>query len=121
VSAYVDGVRARWRDGLQVSLAVVVDGALVGGCDLDHLDAERPDLGYWIAAVARGHGYATRAARLLLDWASTSLDLGVVDVEVEHDNAASIAVAARLGFTRVAGAERTDGARRLAVWRWTRP
>jgi RimJ/RimL family protein N-acetyltransferase len=119
VSAYVDGVRARWQDGLQVSLAVVVDGALVGGCDLDHLDTDRPDLGYWLAPDARGHGDATRAGALLLAWAEHQLGCSRVCLEVEADNAPSIAVAARLGFVRAHGVERTVDDRRLRVYQLT--
>jgi RimJ/RimL family protein N-acetyltransferase len=115
-AAYIEGVAARWRDGLQVSVAVTVDGALVGGCDLDHLDTDRPDLGYWLAPEARGQGHATRAARLLLDWAAATLGVTDVCIEVEPDNASSIAVAARLGFARAEGAARTDGAHSLQVY-----
>jgi RimJ/RimL family protein N-acetyltransferase len=115
-AAYVDGVAARWRDGLQVSLAITVAGALAGGCDLDHLDTRQADLGYWLARDARGYGYAARATRLLLDWAAASLDVTEVCVEVEPDNAPSIAVAQRLGFVRAEGVERTDGARSLQVY-----
>jgi RimJ/RimL family protein N-acetyltransferase len=113
-AAYVEGVAARWDDRRQVSLAIVAGGDLVGGCDLDHLDTEHPDLGYWLAAGARGHGYATRGARLLLDWAGSELAITDVCIEVELDNAASIAIAARLGFAPAPGVERTDGARRFA-------
>lgn len=119
IRAYVEGVNARWRDGAQLSLAVLADATLVGGCDLDHLDAEPPDLpdlGYWIAAPARGNGYAMRAAQLLLECAALDLDLAEISLEVEPDNRASIAVAERLGFTRLAGVERSEGARRLAVY-----
>jgi RimJ/RimL family protein N-acetyltransferase len=116
VSAYVQGVAARWRAGLQMSLAVRAGDALVGGCDLDHLDAARPDLGYWVAAWARGQGYARRAGTVLLGWASESLDAEEVQIEVEPDNAASIAVAMRLGFAKLSDVERADGPRRLAVY-----
>jgi len=114
-AAYVRGVSERWRDGLQVSLAITADDALVGGCDLDHLTT-RPDLGYWLAQSARGNGYATRAATLLLAWAAVELDVLEVVLEVEPDNAASIAVARRLGFSVLTDNERVDGARRLAVY-----
>lgn len=122
VSAYVDGVHARWRDGLQISLAIVVEGALVGGCDLDHLDTDHPDhpdLGYWLASDARGRGHATRAARLLLDWGAAALGVTEVCIEVEPDNAASIAVAQRLGFTLRVGDQRRDGTRVLVVYEVT--
>ena len=116
VSAYVDGVHARWRDGLQISLAIVVEGALVGGCDLDHLDTDRPDLGYWLAPDARGRGDATRAGKLILELAEDQLGCSSVCLEVEADNARSIAVAERLGFTRARGAERVHDGRPLLVY-----
>lgn len=114
-AAYVRGLSERWRDQLQVSLAISANEALVGGCDLDHLTT-RPDLGYWLAPSARGNGYATRAATLLLAWAGTELAVADVVLEIEPDNAASIAVASRLGFTLMVDAEREDGAPRLAVY-----
>ena len=116
IATYVDGVARRWRDGVQVSLAIVVDDTLVGGCDLDHLDGDQPDLGYWLAPSARGRGFATRASTLLLDWAHAALDLDDLSVEIEPDNAASIAVAERLGFTRMSGVETADGTRRLILY-----
>jgi RimJ/RimL family protein N-acetyltransferase len=119
ITAYIEGVAARWRDGVQVSLAVTVDGTLVGGCDLDHLDTEQPDLGYWLASDARGRGHATRAARLLLDWAAAGLGVTEVRIEVEPDNRASIAVGERLGFTPRA-TRRHDGTRVFVVYGLTR-
>jgi RimJ/RimL family protein N-acetyltransferase len=119
IAAYIGGVARRFDEGVQLSLAIVAEGRLVGECDLDHLDRDRPDLGYWLAAPARGRGLATRAAALLLDWAHATLELTAVSVEVEPDNTASIAVARRLGFTPVVGADRFDGDRRLIVYERT--
>jgi len=117
IVAYVDGVARRWRDGVQLSLAVVVGHTVVGGCDLDHLERARPDLGYWLAPGERGNGYATRAATLFLDWAGAVLGITAVDLEVEADNAPSIAVAQRLGFARVPGVETADVTRLLLYGR----
>jgi 8-oxo-dGTP pyrophosphatase MutT (NUDIX family) len=56
-------------------------------------------------AGERGHGYATRAVRVLVDWALTDRDqggLGVsrVEAKVEPDNLASNRVATRAGLRR---------------------
>jgi RimJ/RimL family protein N-acetyltransferase len=115
-TGYVKGVTGAWRDGVQLSLAIEVDGAVVGGCDLDELDQATPQLGYWLAAGARGSGYATRAAGLLVEWARDARDASRLGLEVEPDNAASIKLAERLGFSRVDGVERRDGDRLLAVF-----
>jgi len=114
-TGYVNGVTGAWHAGEQLSLAIEVDGAVVGGCDVDEV-GQVPQLGYWLAVRARGNGYATRASTLLFDWVRDALDAPRSELEIEPDNVASIAVAERLGFSRVAGVERRDGPRRLGVW-----
>ena len=54
-------------------------------------------LGYWIAADARGRGYATRAVILLTRWL---FDLGAARafLTVVAGNEGSVAVAGRAGF-----------------------
>ena len=116
ITAYVDGVGTRWRDGKQLSLAIVVGDDVVGGCDLDDLDTDEPDLGYWVAAEHRQRGYPTRAGELLLTWAAVNLDADRVVLMVEPDNAASLAVAARLRFHRVEGRHEIEDDRLLDVY-----
>lgn len=55
-------------------------------------------LGYAIAADHWGNGYATDAARTLINYGFTVLDLHRITVAIGPDNAASIAVVDRLGF-----------------------
>jgi hypothetical protein len=59
------------------------------------------EIGYWLHPAFRGHGLATRAARLLTE-AALAVP-GVRAVEIRHDkaNAASSAVPRRLGYTLV--------------------
>lgn len=57
------------------------------------------ELGWVLRPEARGRGYATEAARALLDWGFESFDFPYVTAMVRPDNAASIAVAERLGMT----------------------
>ncbi len=119
-TGYVAGVTGAWRDGVQLSLAIEADGAVVGGTDLDELDGDVPQVGYWLAATARGNGYATRAAALLVAWAHDVFAEPRMEMEIEPDNAASIRVADRLGFTRVEGVQRRDGDRVLEVYALSR-
>jgi RimJ/RimL family protein N-acetyltransferase len=116
IAAWLAGVDQRWRLGLQISLAVTVDGIVVGGCELDDVDTQEPDLGYWVAAPERGRGYATRAARLLVDWATALLPGTALQLVVEADNPASITVAERLGFRRVCGRTVIEDGRTLDVF-----
>jgi RimJ/RimL family protein N-acetyltransferase len=116
IDAWLTGVAERWRAGAQISLAITVDDTVVGGCELDGLDTPEPDLGYWVAAEARGRGYATRAASLLVELADERLPGAALVLLVEADNTASITVAERLGFARVAGRTVVEDDRVLYVY-----
>ncbi len=76
------------------------DGSLLGTM---YLTLAGPDdvtgeIGWLLAPRAQGHGYATEAARLLLDLAFGELGLHRVFAELDPRNAASIAVCTRLGM-----------------------
>jgi ribosomal-protein-alanine N-acetyltransferase len=76
------------------------DGAFLGWCGLvgwdpDHRSAR---LGFVLAEAAWGHGYATEAARALLQWGFDSLDLNRVQAEADTRNVASGHVLQKLGF-----------------------
>jgi RimJ/RimL family protein N-acetyltransferase len=103
-----------WRRGDAFHLAVVAGddpATILGGCDLSGLEgSEPPDVGYWLASAARGTGLAVQVVGALVEWAGTHLDAGELVLEVEPDNAASIAVAERNGF-RFDGTARDDDVR----------
>lgn len=91
---------AERAEGEGLPSVVEADGRLVGAAGL-HLRPGRlgPEIGYWIAPWARGHGYAAEAAHALAAWA---LGLGAPRVHLYADvgNAASQAAATRAGFSR---------------------
>ena len=64
------------------------------------------EIGYWVAAPARGRGVATAAVRLLSDWALGPLGLTLLEILCHEDNAPSRAVALRAGFAET-GERRT--------------
>lgn len=66
------------------------------------------DLGYWVAAGARGRGVATAAARLLCRWAFDTVDLGRLQLRAAVANEASNRVARACGF-RLEGLARHGG------------
>ena len=75
---------------------------LVGGIgimDLDDGPAEQAELGYWIARAHWGKGYATEAARVVLDMAFHALRLSRIEAGHFADNIGSGRVLAKLGFT----------------------
>jgi RimJ/RimL family protein N-acetyltransferase len=61
----------------------------------------RPEVGlYWALHPShRGHGYATEAARALIDFGFRRLDLQRIVATTEYENEASQAVMRRLGMT----------------------
>ena len=55
-------------------------------------------IGYWLAPEARGHGYITRAVRLLVRWGFDRLGLARIELTTDPENIASQRVAERCGF-----------------------
>jgi RimJ/RimL family protein N-acetyltransferase len=76
------------------------DDRLLGSFSVMELDREPGfgEIGYWVAAAARGRGVATRATRLLADWARSELGLTRIEVLPHKDNAPSRRVAEKAGF-----------------------
>jgi len=88
--------------GEELSLAVTDarGGELVGAIAARLGSAEgQVDVGYWVAAPARGRGIAVRALRLVSEWAFRALGAERVQVVAHPLNEASQRVALRAGFT----------------------
>ncbi len=79
-----------------------VDGTLVGGVLFRTMDLGRgfAEVGCWLEPSAAGRGLVSRAARVIIDWAVHERGVHRVEWQVATENAASIAVARRLGFTK---------------------
>jgi RimJ/RimL family protein N-acetyltransferase len=65
--------------------------------DRRHRHAE---VGFWLVPSARGAGLGRAAVALFVGWMFQALDLLRVEMTTTPDNAATLALAARLGFTR---------------------
>jgi RimJ/RimL family protein N-acetyltransferase len=101
---FIAACRTLAADGTGARLAVerVADKAFLGWCSLtrwnpDHRSAA---LGYCLDDAAWGQGYATEAARAVLQWAFDTLDLNRVQAETDTRNQASARVLEKLGFVR---------------------
>jgi len=92
--------RARLVPRTEYYLAVVVAGAdeLVGFVRIGLAGVRAGKLGYAIGAEHWGQGYATDAVATMISFGFTDLDLHRLSVAIGPDNAASIAVASKLGF-----------------------
>ena len=105
--AYIRYVNAGRAAGTRLALAIIAAGeprSLLGSVALNPIDWRQgaADVGYWLAAGARGRGAATRAVELLARWSLETLGLRRLELRAQEDNHASRAVAARAGFTPVA-------------------
>lgn len=99
-----DRAVARKADGALVGLVGLVPsfapfGQLPGfGGAAKALRTMEMGLFWALSPAAQGQGYATEAAKALVDWAFDSLLLDRLVATTEHDNTASIAVMRRLGM-----------------------
>ena len=75
---------------------------LIGTAGLRPLGSSGLEIFYSLAPGAWGHGYATEAARAVVEYGLGPLGLPEVLAEVDEGNAASVAVIKRLGMTAYA-------------------
>jgi RimJ/RimL family protein N-acetyltransferase len=78
------------------------------------------DLGYYLLPSFWGHGYAAEASRLVADFAFADLEKSSLVALIDLHNAASAAVAIRLGMFLEKEVPRSDGITRL-IYRLNRP
>lgn len=115
--AWIATHEAAWELGRGMVLAVVLrhTGELAGAIGLtiqpEHRSAE---LGYWIGVEYWNHGYCTEAARAVIAFAFTQLDLNRVHAHHFARNPASGRVLVKSGL-------KPEGSRAAAVMKWGRP
>lgn len=101
------------RDGLQIDnwvpgygmylIVGCADGLVLGDVGFSAPPDERGalELGYGLAASARGKGYASRGVRLLCAAAFENSGVSTIIAQTSDDNPASIAVLERCGFSPI--------------------
>jgi len=103
---FAQGWYARYEEGRETgakeAFAIVGDdGAFLGLALAPTIDAEaaEAELGYIVAARARGRGVASEALRQLTAWAFEQRGIERAYLLIDVDNAASGTVAERAGYT----------------------
>ncbi|MEV7128870.1 GNAT family N-acetyltransferase [Streptomyces sp. NPDC093260] len=96
--ARLDKDRRLRAEGTALLLAVTADGGAPLGEVMLRRAPEGTELGYAIGPAHRGQGLAVRAVRVMTAYAFEELDARQVILELEAENAASVAVATKAGF-----------------------
>lgn len=88
--------------GLDFSVTDAETGELLGAIGLHNFNERWTSAatGYWLAREARGHGYISRALRVVARWAFADLGLARLELTADPENLASQRVAERCGFQR---------------------
>jgi RimJ/RimL family protein N-acetyltransferase len=81
----------------EMVFAIELDDALIGMCSLD-LRQDGAELGYWLGLPFWGLGYATEAARALIDYGFAALGHEVLQSGARVSNPASRRVLEKCGF-----------------------
>jgi RimJ/RimL family protein N-acetyltransferase len=96
------GAPAAWQNGTAAPLGVfdAATGELLGANGLVSIDlsGRTGEIGFWVAAWARGRGVATTATRAVVRWAFEALDLNRIVWRAALGNHLSRLVATRVGF-----------------------
>ncbi|HEY6994123.1 MAG TPA: GNAT family N-acetyltransferase, partial [Xanthobacteraceae bacterium] len=71
---------------------------VLGACGIAKLDGERPEIGYWLGVPFWGKGYATEAARAVIDHAFGDLGYDHLLGGARVSNPASRRVLEKCGF-----------------------
>ncbi|MCD4671510.1 MAG: GNAT family N-acetyltransferase [Anaerolineaceae bacterium] len=96
---YLQACETGWREGTAFPWALIrkADDRLIGSAEL-RIDQYKAEIGYLIARPLWGKGYATEAARVLVDWAYAHPDIYRVWATCDAGNLASARVLEKAGL-----------------------
>ncbi|MEU9090351.1 GNAT family N-acetyltransferase [Streptomyces sp. NPDC048428] len=94
----LDRARQLRREGTTILLAITTDGGAPLGEVMLRRAPEGNEIGYAVGPAHRGRGLATRAVRVMAAYAFEELGVEQVILELEAENASSVAVATKTGF-----------------------
>lgn len=96
------GDRLAADTGWSLAIVDLHEARAVGqvGLWVTNLDKGRAELGYWVAASARGHRYAALALDELSRWAFANTEVQRLTLYIEPTNFGSMKTAERCGYER---------------------
>ena len=114
VEDWLKGRVAEMQEGKGVTFGIVLaDTSELIGCTGLHVDAEHQcaEMGFWIAGPCWGKGYATEAARAVVQFGFEALGLNRIHAHHMTKNPASGRVLEKIGMQR-------EGVLRQAIRKW---
>ncbi len=90
-------IAAANRKQAEASFAITLERTLIGVCGVDPRE-DGPEIGYWLGVDYWGQGYATEAARALIDHAFSELGYEALQAGTRVSNPASRRVLEKCGF-----------------------
>jgi RimJ/RimL family protein N-acetyltransferase len=100
LQAYKDGEADGTRDGFAIEDAETGEFLGIAGLVAIEREANQGEIGYVVAREARGRGFASRALRLVTDYALGDVGLDRVQLLIASGNTPSLRVAERCGYLR---------------------
>jgi ribosomal-protein-alanine N-acetyltransferase len=100
----ISTLRRRARMGQTMPFAVTWDGEVVGMLTVNGItwgSARWASVGYWISQSHAGRGVTPTAVALVCDHLLTTVGLHRVEIAIRPENAASLRIVEKLGFTEV--------------------
>jgi RimJ/RimL family protein N-acetyltransferase len=104
VQMFLGQQRAEPRLKYQFAVTLKTTGELIGNCGvrLDTAEAHQADIGYELAPAHWGHGYASEAARAVVQFGFTELHIHRIWAECVAENVGSARVLQKLGMKQEA-------------------
>ena len=102
--AMVRAMIARAKTGQSMPFAVTWDGAMVGLLTVNGItlgSSRSANLGYWVARTHAGRGIIPTAVALVCDHLFQAAELHRIEIAIRPDNARSLRVVEKLGFTQI--------------------
>jgi RimJ/RimL family protein N-acetyltransferase len=85
------------RQGGEATFVITLEDALIGGCGVAPSDTGA-ELGYWVGVPFWSQGFATEAARAVIEYAFSSLGHEMLEAGARVSNPASRRVLEKCGF-----------------------
>lgn len=102
--AMTGALRRKARQGQSLPMVVTWDDEMVGMVTASNItwgSARTATIGYWIAQSHAGRGITPTAVALLCDHLFAVVGLHRIEIAIRPENAASLRIVAKLGFTEI--------------------